>query len=68
MGVNTMKPETVTGRDLKCGDLVRFKGKDVIIVRVEPPILQSGLIILEFSNGASDFTEQKSTWLVYRKG
>lgn len=61
------KPETVKGSELKCGDLVRFKGKDVIIVRVEPPFLPSGLVLLEFDNGASDCTEPKSTWLVYRK-
>jgi len=40
-----VKPETVMGSELKCGDLVRFKGKDVIIVRVEPPFLPSGLVL-----------------------
>lgn len=64
MGTN---PITVKGSELKCGDLLRWRGKDVIISRVEPPFLESGLILLEFDNGESDCTEPKSTWLVYRK-
>jgi len=63
-----MKPETVKGIDLKCGDLVRFKGRDVIIVRVEPPPLKNGIILIEFENGACDCTQQNAEWLVYRKG
>jgi len=68
MGANTMKPETVTGSDLKCGDLVRFKGKDVIISHIEPPLLENGTILIEFENGSSDCTQQNAEWLVYRKG
>lgn len=62
-----MKPETLKGSELKCGDLVRFKGKDVIIVRVEPPALRNGTIVLEFDNGLIKFTKQNAEWLVYRK-
>jgi len=61
------KPVTVKGKELECGDVVWLGGKSVIITRVEPPLLENGMILIEFENGSSDCTQQNAEWLVYRK-